>query len=267
MDAAAVGVAERTLMRRSLRLLALVTTGALLAGCAAPAAAPAPVASIGGLSGTVEVYAAASLQRPFDEIAVAFEQAHPEIDVATVYDGSRTLATQIEQGAPADVFASADEKSMAGIGDLALDPRVFAANTLVIAVPAGNPGAVAGLADLARVPTVLCASEVPCGAAAATLLQNAGVSVTPVSAEQNVTAVLTKVAAGDAQAGLVYATDVAGRDDVDGVVPDGADAVVNRYPITPVRDAANPAAATAFTAFVLSDEGRRILSDAGFRAP
>ncbi|MCT2086228.1 molybdate ABC transporter substrate-binding protein [Microbacterium enclense] len=250
-------------MRRP-RLILAVAAALTLAGCAAPSA---PTGSAGAVSGTVEVYAAASLQRAFDEIAVSFEQAHPEIDVATVYDGSRTLATQIQQGAPADVFASADEKSMAGIGDLALDPRVFAANTLVIAVPAGNPGAVAGLADLALVPTVLCASEVPCGAAAATLLQNAGVSVTPVSAEQNVTAVLTKVAAGDAQAGLVYATDVAGRDDVDGVVPDGADAVVNRYPITPVRDAANPSAAAAFTAFVLSDEGRRILSDAGFRAP
>ncbi|WP_431795150.1 molybdate ABC transporter substrate-binding protein [Microbacterium enclense] len=250
-------------MRRP-RLILALAAALTLAGCAAPSA---PTGSAGAVSGTVEVYAAASLQRAFDEIAVSFEQAHPEIDVATVYDGSRTLATQIQQGAPADVFASADEKSMAGIGDLALDPRVFAANTLVIAVPAGNPGAVAGLADLALVPTVLCASEVPCGAAAATLLQNAGVSVTPVSAEQNVTAVLTKVAAGDAQAGLVYATDVAGRDDVDGVVPDGADAVVNRYPITPVRDAANPSAAAAFTAFVLSDEGRRILSDAGFRAP
>lgn len=252
-------------MRRLPAAPALVFVAVLtLTGCTSSSG---PTGSAGAVSGTVEVYAAASLQRPFDEIAVAFEQAHPEIDVATVYDGSRTLATQIEQGAPADVFASADEKSMAGIDDLAVDPRVFAANTLVIAVPAGNPGAVAGLADLARVPTVLCASEVPCGAAAVTLLQNAGVSVTPVSAEQNVTAVLTKVAAGDAQAGLVYATDVAGRDDVDGVVPDGADAVVNRYPITPVRDAANPAAAAAFTAFVLSDEGRRILSDAGFRAP
>ncbi|RWR20047.1 molybdate ABC transporter substrate-binding protein [Microbacterium enclense] len=250
-------------MRRP-RLILALAAALTLAGCAAPSA---PTGSAGAVSGTVEVYAAASLQRAFDEIAVSFEQAHPEIDVATVYDGSRTLATQIQQGAPADVFASADEKSMAGIGDLALDPRVFAANTLVIAVPAGNPGAVAGLADLARVPTVLCASEVPCGAAAATLLQNAGVSVTPVSAEQNVTAVLTKVTAGDAQAGLVYATDLAGRDDVDGVVPDGADAVVNRYPITAVRDAANPAAAAAFMAFVLSDEGRRILSDAGFRAP
>ena len=219
------------------------------------------------LSGTVQVYAAASLQRAFDEISAAFEAGHPAVDVVTVYDGSSTVATQIAQGAPADVFASADEKNMERIGDLAAEPLVFAANTLVIAVPSGNPGEVAGLADLARVPTVLCAAEVPCGSASATLLARAGVSVTPVSQEQNVTAVLAKVEAGDARAGLVYATDIAGRDDVEAVVPEGADAVVNRYPITTVRDAGNPAAAGAFTDFVLSPAGQRILADAGFRAP
>ncbi len=114
---------------------------------------------------------------------------------------------------------------------------------------------------------MLCAPEVPCGAASQTLLSNAGVAVTPASSEQNVTAVLTKVAAGEADAGLVYATDVVGRDDVEAIVPAGADAVVNRYPIATLTDAPNPAAADAFVAFVLSDEGRAILADAGFRAP
>ncbi|MCM3615676.1 molybdate ABC transporter substrate-binding protein [Microbacterium enclense] len=252
-------------MSRSLRLLALLGTAAVLAGCAS--AAPAPAASEYQLSGTLEVYAAASLQRSFDEIAAAFEAVHPGVTVSTVYDGSSTLATQIGEGAPADVFASADEKNMAKVEASAPDPQLFAANTLVIAVPAGNPGAVASLADLARVTTVLCAAEVPCGAASATLLSNAGVTVAPASAEQNVTAVLTKVAAGEADAGLVYETDVVGRDDVEAIVPEGADAVVNRYPIATLTDAPNPAAASAFVTFVLSDEGQKVLAHAGFRAP
>jgi molybdate transport system substrate-binding protein len=230
-------------------------------------ASAVPPAAGDGPTGVVQVYAAASLQRAFDEIAAAFEAAHPGVDVVSVYDGSSTLATQIDQGAPADVFASADEDTMHRIGDLAVDARIFAANTLVIAVPAGNPGGVTGLTDLARVTTVLCAAAVPCGSASATLLAQADVSVTPVSEEQNVTAVLAKVEAGDAQAGLVYATDAAGRGDVEVIVPEGAEGVVNRYPISALRDAANPGGAEAFTEFVLSPQGQGILADAGFRAP
>ncbi len=252
-------------MRRSIPLTAVLATAALLAACASPA--PEPAVSGDPLEGSVEVYAAASLQRAFDDIATAFEDAHPRVTVSAVYDGSSTLATQIGEGAPADVFASADEKNMQKVVEQAPDPQIFAGNTLVIAVPAGDPGGVRTLEDLARVTTVLCAPEVPCGAASATLLSNAGVSVTPASAEQNVTAVLTKVAAGEADAGLVYATDVVGRDDVDAIVPDGADDVVNRYPIAALADAPHPAAAAAFVAFVLSDEGQRILAHAGFRAP
>lgn len=254
-------------MRHTLRLpVLLAVTAAVLTACAAPA--PSEDASAGsGVSGTVEVYAAASLQRSFDEIAAAFEEDNPDVQVTAVYDGSSTLATQIGEGAPADVFASADEKNMAKVADRAPDPQVFAGNTLVIVVPAGNPGAVDDLADLAGVTTVLCAPEVPCGAASATLLSNAGVAVTPASAEQNVTAVLTKVAAGEADAGLVYATDVVGRDDVEAIVPDGAADVVNRYPIAALADARNPDAAAAFVDLVLSARGQEILSAAGFRAP
>ena len=257
-------------MRRSLRFFAVLGAVAVLAsGCASASSAadPAALASEDSLSGTVEVYAAASLQRSFDEIASAFEAAHPGVTVSAVYDGSSTLATQIGEGAPADVFASADEKNMAKVKAQAPAPQLFAGNTLVIAVPKGNPGGVATLADLARVTTVLCAPEVPCGAASATLLSNAGVSVTPASSEQNVTAVLTKVAASEADAGLVYATDVDGRDDVETIVPAGADAVVNRYPIAALADAPNPDAAAAFVAFVLGEDGQRVLADAGFRAP
>lgn len=252
-------------MRRPLRLAGVLAVAALLSACASPT--PQPAASGGQLGGTLEVYAAASLQRSFDEIATAFEAAHPGVTVSPVYDGSSTLATQIGEGAPADVFASADEKNMSKVAAQAPAPQIFAANTLVIAVPAGNPGGVETLEDLSRVTTVLCAPEVPCGAASQTLLSNAGVTVSPASAEQNVTAVLTKVAAGEADAGLVYATDVVGRDDVEKIVPDGADAVVNRYPIAALTDAPNPEAAAAFVAFVLSDDGQRILAAAGFRAP
>lgn len=252
-------------MRRPLRLAGVLAVAALLAACASPT--PQPAASGGQLGGTLEVYAAASLQRSFDEIATAFEAAHPGVTVSPVYDGSSTLATQIGEGAPADVFASADEKNMSKVAAQAPDPRIFAANTLVIAVPAGNPGGVETLEDLSRVTTILCAPEVPCGAASQTLLSNAGVTVSPASAEQNVTAVLTKVAAGEADAGLVYATDVVGRADIEAIVPEGADTVVNRYPIAALTDAPNPEAAAAFVAFVLSDDGQRILADAGFRAP
>jgi len=257
-------------MRRLTRLAVLLAGAALLAACASPATEPAASgtsAADDALTGTVEVYAAASLQRSFDEIATAFEAAHPGVTVAPVYDGSSTLATQIGEGAPADVFASADEKNMAKVAAQAPAPQIFAANTLVIAVPTGNPGQVQTLADLSRVTTVLCAPEVPCGAASQTLLSNAGVVVSPASSEQNVTAVLTKVAAGEADAGLVYATDAVGRDDVEAIVPDGADAVVNRYPIAVLSDAPNPEAAAAFVAFVLSEDGQRLLADAGFRAP
>lgn len=251
-------------MRRSLvRPLALGALALLLAGCAAAA----PSTSGDELGGSLTVYAAASLKGSFDEIDEAFTAQHPGVEISPVYDGSSTLATQIAEGAPADVFASADEATMAKVSEFALDPAVFASNTLVIAVPAGNPNKVSTLTDLADVVTVLCAPEVPCGAASATLLSAAGVTVDAASLEQNVTAVLTKVAAGEADAGLVYATDVVGRSDVEAVVPEGADEVVNRYPIAALKDAANPDAAAAFVAFVRSEAGQKILADHGFGAP
>lgn len=251
-------------MRRSLWPAAGLSLALLLSGCAG--ADPAPSSS-DAVSGPLTVYAAASLQATFDELGEEFTAQHPDVEISAVYDGSSTLATQIVEGAPADVFASADEANMAKVGDLAVDPAVFATNTLVIAVPAGNPQRVDSLADLADVVTVLCAPEVPCGAASATLLDAAGVTVDAASLEQNVTAVLTKVAAGEADAGLVYTTDTVGRDDVEAITPEGSADVVNRYEITPVADAANPRAAQAFAAFVLSDEGQAILADRGFGAP
>ncbi len=221
-----------------------------------------------GLSGEVTVFAAASLRTAFDEIAELFERRHPQVDVKPiVYDGSSTLVTQLQEGARADVLATADERSMQLLVDsgLASDPQLFATNTLVVAVPAGNPGGVDSLDDLTDAVTVLCAPEVPCGVASTTLLDAAGVQVTAASLEQNVTAVLEKVAAGEADAGLVYATDVIGDAAVDSFVPEGAAEAVNRYPIVALDGA--DAAGVAFAEFVRGAEGQRVLQDLGFGAP
>ena len=261
-------------MRRRLSLVTvLVATAVLAAGCAAGPATPVTAApTTDDLSGSLTVSAAASLGTAFDEIAAEFEDAHPNVEVRPIsYDGSSTLANQIIEGAPVDVFASADEKNMAKVVDagLAADPTLFASNTLVIVVPAGNPAGIGSLADLAAPgkTVVLCAPEVPCGAASQTLLANAGVAVTPASSEQNVTAVLTKVAAGEADAGLVYATDALGDADVESIVPEGASDVVNHYPIVALKDAPDAAVAAAFVDFVTGDKGQAILSRLGFGAP
>lgn len=251
----------------ALALVAVMT----LTGCASSFA---PAGAGDAVSGTVEVYAAASLQRAFDEIAVSFEQAHPEIDVATVYDGSRTLATQIQQGAPADVFASADEKNMTKLTDAGLvdldTPVDFATNTLEIAVPPSNPAGITGFADLANpdAKVVICAPQVPCGSATVTVEQASGIDITPVSEESSVTDVLGKVTSGEADAGLVYVTDViAAGDAVEGIeFPESSEAV-NTYPIATVQTSANVEAAEAFVAFVTGEVGLGVLAAAGFGAP
>ena len=221
---------------------------------------------------TLSVYAAASLTGAFDELATLLEQQNPAVDVQLTYDGSSTLATQIAAGAPADVFASADQKNLQPLADDGLvgPATVFAGNTLRIAVAPGNPLQIDTLEDLARpgVITVLCAAQVPCGAASAALLANAGVTLTPASEEQNVTAVVTKIAGGEADAGLVYATDVAanpGR--IDGRTPAGADEVIGHYPIAVVAGSAHAEAAQAFVDLVLSPAGQSVLAAHGFLAP
>ena len=266
-------------MRTAVRLVALAVASALLlSGCGSirdedPNTPRTSAASVGPeLTGELTVYAAASLKNAFDELATTFEERHPSLEVLPiVYDGSSTLATQLIEGAPVDVFASADEANMQKVVDanLATGPALFATNTLVIAMPQGNPGEVEDLSDLGddSVTVVLCAPEVPCGAASQMLLANTGVIVTPSSLEQNVTAVLTKVAAGEADAGLVYATDVRGRDDVDSVVPEGAADVVNEYPIVALAGAPHPEAAVAFAEFVLSPAGQQVLAELGFGSP
>ena len=258
-------------------IAALLVAGVPLAGCAGASGDAAPGAASGStadvdLSGELTIFAAASLATAFDELAAQFEQRHPSLDVVPIsYDGSSTLATQLVEGAPADVFASADESTMKRVIDagLAADPHPFASNTLVIAVPSGNPAAITGIADLGEsdVTVVLCAPEVPCGAASATLLARNEVAVSPASLEQNVTAVLTKVAAGEADAGLVYVTDALRAPQVDAVEAAGSADIVNRYPIAALSEAGNPAAAAAFVDYVLSAEGRAVLEGLGFGAP
>lgn len=269
----------RTASRRIASAASLVAAALALTACAAsaadtsPSSAP-PAPETPSLSGELNIYAAASLKAAFDEVAIAFEEENPGVTVTPiVYDGSSTLVTQLAEGAPGDVFASADEANMTTAVDAGLlassDATLFATNTLVIAMPADNPADIAALADLARpdVSLVLCAPEVPCGAASQKLLTAEGVTATPVSLEQNVTAVLTKVAAGEADAGLVYRTDVQGRDDVTSIVPDGAQDVVNRYPVGALTASANPDAAAAFVAFVTGPRAQRILAGYGFGAP
>ena len=274
-------------LRRAGAALALATTLTLLGACGGeenagtrtdPDTSPGATAAARPpgpeLTGDLTVYAAASLTVAFDELATRFEELHPGLDVMPiVYDGSSTLAAQLVEGAPADVFASADETTMATVADaglLAAPAQLFASNTLVIALPPGNPADVTGLDDLARpeVSVVLCAVDVPCGSAAQRLLAAAGLRVTPVSEEQNVAGVLTKIKADEADAGLVYATDVAAAGTaVASIVPAGAADVVNHYPLAALADAANPTAAAAFVSFTLGPHGQAVLADHGFQAP
>jgi molybdate transport system substrate-binding protein len=260
-----------------MRVVRLAATGLLALGMAAcsgsPAPSPSASASSTGVTGNVSVFAASSLTETFTKLGKDFEAANPRAHVTFNFAGSSALATQINQGAPADVFASAAPANMktvtdAGNGDG--DPVVFVRNQLVIAVPQGNPKGIAGLADLAKpgVKVALCAAQVPCGSAARTALATASVTITPVTLEQDVKSALSKVKLGEVDAALVYRTDVgAAGGDVDGVeFPESAKAV-NQYPIVVLKGARNQAAARAFVAYVLSDKGMAVLTKAGFQAP
>ncbi|HSO90147.1 MAG TPA: molybdate ABC transporter substrate-binding protein [Arthrobacter sp.] len=244
----------------------LVAGAAGLAGCAAPAGA-------GGAGATVTVFAAASLKAPFTALAEHFEAANPGTTVTLSFAGSSDLATQISQGAPADVFASADANTMArlsGAGLVEGRPRDFASNVLTIAVPPENPASIGSFADLARpgVNTVMCAPQVPCGAAAKSVEQETGIILSPVSEESSVTDVLGKVISGEADAGLVYVTDVqAARDKVQEIpFPESAQAV-NTYPIAAVRSSRNKDLAASFVEAVLGPDGQQLLRGAGFGTP
>ncbi|WP_433650568.1 molybdate ABC transporter substrate-binding protein [Micromonospora zamorensis] len=244
-----------------------------VSGCGAGGDGASGGAADGRGTGAVTVFAAASLTESFRRIGKDFEAANPGSTVTLNVAGSSALANQINQGAPADVFASAAPANMAAVteaGNADGTPTTFARNQLVIAVPRGNPGGVTGLADLSRpgVKVAVCANQVPCGAAARTALDTAGVALTPVTLEQDVKGALAKVKLGEVDAALVYRTDArAASADVTGVeFPESARAV-NDYPIVALKEAPNPAGARAFVAYVRSAPAQAVLAEAGFQAP
>ncbi|WP_375431857.1 molybdate ABC transporter substrate-binding protein [uncultured Friedmanniella sp.] len=262
-------------------LAALAATTALLtglAGCGAdttPSATPSSGSSTSAAasSSTLTVFAAASLKNTFTTLGTQFEAAHPGTTVTFNFAGSADLVTQLQQGAPADVFASADTKNM----DLATadnlvagSPVNFATNTLEIAVPPDNPATISSFADLTKpgVKLVVCAPQVPCGAAAEKIETATKTTLKPVSEESAVTDVLNKVQTGEADAGLVYVTDVKGAGDkVLGVTFPESKEAVNTYPIASLTASRNADLAREFTELVTGTEGQQVLADAGFAKP
>jgi len=249
------------------RVLVVVAALVVLIAAAQPvAAAPRP-------SGEITVFAASSLTESFDEIAKQFEKKYPDVSVKFDYDASSNLATQINQGAPADVFASADRDNLQKTidsGAVTPPPIVFAKNRLEIAVEKGNPKKIKGLADLqkAGLVVVLCADQVPCGKYAAESLGNAGVSVSPASKEENAKATLGKVSIGEADASIVYVTDVkASKGTTSGVKIADKVNVVATYPMGIVKDSQNATAAKAWVQFVRSKDGQKTLRKFGFLPP
>ena len=222
---------------------------------------------------TLTVFAAASLTSSFEQLGESFEKSHEGVQVDFNFAGSSDLVAQVQSGAPADVFASADEANMEKLtaDDLqGSDPELFATNTLEIATPPDNPADVQSLEDLADpdINLVICAPEVPCGAASQSVAEAAGVTLEPDSEEQSVTDVLGKVTSGEADAGLVYVTDViTAGDAVQGIEFPESASVVNSYPIATVADSENADLAQEFVDLVLSDEGQQVLADAGFGQP
>ncbi|MGY1843959.1 molybdate ABC transporter substrate-binding protein [Modestobacter sp. SYSU DS0875] len=262
-------MSERLPRHRAVRGAAVAAM--LLSGCGAPAADG---------DSTLTVFAAASLTDVFTDLGAELEAQRPGLTVQFTFAGSATLATQITQGAPADVFAPADEGQLARVADAGLTgtAEVYASNRLMVAVPPANPAGltapdaagVPGLAELLPddVTLAVCAVEVPCGAAAAEVLEAAGRSDSPDTYEDDVRAVLTKVELGEVDAGLVYRSDVlAAGDQVLAFGFREAEQAANRYPLAPLADAPNPAAAQAFVDLVLSDAGQQTLTDAGFFEP
>lgn len=221
---------------------------------------------------TLQVYAAASLKAALAQLGDQFEDEH-DVKVEFNFAGSSDLVTQIQNGAKADVFASADEANMEKLtvdGLEGAEPQLFATNTLTLAVPPGNPAGITALGDLADpdVNLVVCAPQVPCGAASVRVEEAAGLDWSPRSEEQNVTDVLNKVIAGEADAGLVYVTDVIDAgDQVESIDFPEAEVSLNRYPIAWIKGSDQSELARQFVDLVRSAAGRTVLQEAGFSLP
>lgn len=260
-------------MHRSRRLVALITLLTFLGVSCGSDGPDSAVTSEPAVAGDITVFAASSLTSAFTKIGQAFESAHPDSKVDFNFAASSELVAQINEGAPADVFASADEanmKKLTDAGGTVGDPQPFATNSLQIIVQPGNPKGMTGVADLAKpdVVFVTCAPEVPIGKYSAQVLAAANVNVSPASLEQNVKGIVTKVTLGEADAGIVYTTDVIAAGDQAAGIDIPADInVTATYPIAITKQAPNPGGARAFTDFVLSTAGQQILASYGFAAP
>jgi molybdate transport system substrate-binding protein len=248
----------------------VVVAAVLLAACGSGGGNASTSPSAAPFSGTVSVFAAASLTAAFNALGTDFQGAHSGVNVKFNFAGTPTLVTQIEQGAPADVFASADTTNMdklKGDGFTTGTPEVFAHNKLEIVVAPGNPKGITGLADLTKSGVIYIteAPNVPAGKYALQALRMAGVTVTPKSLETDVKSVVSKIELGEADAGIVYTTDVtAAGSKVMGVpIPDAVN-VIATYPIVAVKATTNTAAASAFIAYVMSAAGQAKLQSFGF---
>ncbi|TSD45770.1 molybdate ABC transporter substrate-binding protein [Rhodococcus sp. KBS0724] len=267
------------------KALGIVAAGflslALASGCsssdssssATSTTSAAPASTSASVTGDITVFAAASLKNTFTELGKEFETENPGTTVTFSFAGSSDLVAQIIQGAPADVFASADAANMkkaTDAGVVAGSPSDFASNTLTIVVPPGNPKGITSFADVNKEGTqlVICAPQVPCGAATKKVEESTGQTLTPVSEESSVTDVLNKVTSGQADAGIVYVTDAkSAGDKVETVAFPEATAVVNLYQIAGLKDSKNSAAATKFVDLVSGPKGLAVLTNAGFAAP
>ena len=253
--------------------IVLASVGLVAVACGGVGSRPAASPSVPQVSGSLTVLAAASLTDAFTTIGDQLHRKYPGIATTFSFAGSATLVAQIQQGAPADVFASADQPNMQKLVDGGLadgQPAVFTQNRLQIVVQAGNPKKIAGLADLANPNLVvdLCAPAVPCGSYATQAFARAGVKVTPKSQEQDVKSVVTRVSLGEADAGIVYTTDVkAGGTTVQGVDIPADQNVIATYPIVRVKGTRNPVTASAFIDWVVGATGQKILAQYGFTRP
>lgn len=243
---------------------------ALIAGCSSSGDHSAGHGNSGKLSGSITVDAASSLTEAFDALKVKFESDNPGTTITISYGASSDFATQISQGAPADVFASASTSSMDAVGDEAINPTKFVTNTLEIAVPPGNPAGVHSVQDLAKsgVKVAVCDPTVPCGAVAQEVFENAGITVHPAANLADVKSTLAAVESREVDAGVVYVTDVrAAGKQVDGVpIPDHLNGTTT-YPIAVLKDAKNRTLAQAWVNFVLSPTGKAVLTADGFGQP
>jgi molybdate transport system substrate-binding protein len=252
------------------RWLAAAAALALLAGCSSSGGGSKSNSGSSKLSGAITVDAASSLTEAFDALKAKFETEHPGTTVTISYGASSDFATQITQGAPADVFASASTSSMDAIGDQAVNPTNFVTNRLEIAVPPGNPAGVHSVADLAKagVKVAVCDPEVPCGAVAQEVFKNAGITVHPAANLADVKSTLAAVESHEVDAGVVYVTDVrAAGSQVDGVPIAANINSTTTYSVAVLKDAKNRALAQAWVDFVLSPSGTQVLTADGFGRP